>query len=85
MIKNNEFSKLFPKITKLPQVDVIRDTFKVIDYDSYHHDGNAIKKIIQNNKSPWAIENSIFNNLKCECGLEHCFLHGGKQLRLCFA
>ena len=25
----------------------------------------------------WDIENSIFNNLKKECGLEHCFVHGG--------
>jgi hypothetical protein len=25
----------------------------------------------------WDIENSIFNNLKSECGLEHCFVHGG--------
>ena len=24
----------------------------------------------------WDIENSIFNNLKRECGLEHCFVHG---------
>ena len=26
------------------------------------------------------IENSIFNNLKSECGLEHCFVHGGKAV-----
>lgn len=25
----------------------------------------------------WDIENSIFNNLKSECGLEHCYVHGG--------
>ena len=31
MIKNNEFSKLFPRGTRLPQVDAIRDTLKVID------------------------------------------------------
>ena len=31
MIKNHEFSKLFPRGTKLPQVDAIRDTLKVID------------------------------------------------------
>ena len=31
MIKNNEFSKLFPRGTKLPQVDAIRDTLKVMD------------------------------------------------------
>ena len=31
MIKNNEFSKLYPRGTKLPQVDAIRGTLKVID------------------------------------------------------
>jgi len=25
----------------------------------------------------WDIENTIFNNLKKECGLEHCYVHGG--------
>ena len=28
----------------------------------------------------WDIENSIFNNLKRECGLEHCFVHGGNAV-----
>ena len=28
----------------------------------------------------WDIENSIFNNLKTECGLEHCFVHGGRAV-----
>jgi len=31
MIKENEFNKLFAKGTKLPLVDTIRDTLKVID------------------------------------------------------
>ena len=26
------------------------------------------------------IENSIFHNLKTECGLEHCFVHGGNAV-----
>ncbi len=26
------------------------------------------------------IENSIFHNLKTECGLEHCFVHGGNGI-----
>ena len=33
MMKNNDFRKLFPRGTKLPQVDTIRDTLKVIDLD----------------------------------------------------
>jgi len=31
-------------------------------------------------RASWDIENSIFNNLKSECGLEHCFVHGGKAV-----
>jgi len=31
MLKENEFKKLFKKATKLPQIDTIRDTLKVID------------------------------------------------------
>ncbi len=26
----------------------------------------------------WDIENTIFNNPKKQCGLEHCYVHGGK-------
>ncbi|MDP8218757.1 MAG: hypothetical protein P9M03_08530, partial [Candidatus Theseobacter exili] len=26
------------------------------------------------------IENSIFNNMKAECGLEHCYVHGGSAV-----
>ena len=33
MIKNHEFRQLFPRGTKLPQVDAIRDTPKVIDIE----------------------------------------------------
>ena len=31
-------------------------------------------------RARWDIENSIFNNLKKECGLEYCFVHGGKAV-----
>ncbi len=31
-------------------------------------------------KSRWGIENSVFNNLKTECGLEHCYVHGGNAV-----
>ena len=41
MINNNEFSKLFPRGTKLPQIDAIRDTLKVIDL-------NGLKQVNQN-------------------------------------
>jgi len=54
MIKNNEFSKLFPRGTKLPQVDAIRDTLKVIDI-------NGLKQINQHIVKK-AVENKVFEN-----------------------
>ncbi|AFV02378.1 hypothetical protein DHBDCA_p1349 [Dehalobacter sp. DCA] len=31
-------------------------------------------------RARWDIENSIFNNLKRDCGFEHCFVHGGNAI-----
>ena len=31
-------------------------------------------------RARWDVENSTFNNLKTECGLEHCYVHGGKAV-----
>jgi len=49
MIKNNEFSKIVPRGTKLPQIDAIRDTLKVMDIDGLkqinHH---IVKKVFEN-------------------------------------
>ena len=54
MIKNNEFSKLFPRGTQLPLVDAIRDTLKVIDIKGLKQiNENIVKK---------AIENKVFEN-----------------------
>ncbi|KLU64482.1 transposase DDE domain protein [Desulfosporosinus acididurans] len=40
----------------------------------------AHKTLFKIIRARWDIENSIFNNLKSECGLEHCFVHGGKAV-----
>jgi len=40
----------------------------------------ALKTLFRIIRARWDIENSIFNNLKSECGLEHCFVHGGKAV-----
>lgn len=49
MIKNNEFSKLFPRGTRLPLVDTIRDTLKVIDIkDLKEINKSIIKKVVEN-------------------------------------
>ncbi|OLN25651.1 hypothetical protein [Desulfosporosinus metallidurans] len=53
MIKNREF-KLFPREIKLPQIDAIRDTLKVVDI-------NGLKQINQHIVKT-AVENKVFEN-----------------------
>ncbi|AET68632.1 spermidine/putrescine-binding periplasmic protein [Desulfosporosinus orientis DSM 765] len=40
----------------------------------------TLKTLFKIIRARWDIENSIFNNLKNECGLEHCFVHGGRAI-----
>ena len=40
----------------------------------------ALKTLFEIIRARWDIENSIFNNLKTQSGLEHCFLHGGNAV-----
>ena len=54
MIKNHEFSQLFPRGTKLPQIDAIRDTLKVMDID-------GLKQVNQNIVKT-AVKNKAFEN-----------------------
>ena len=54
MIKNREFSQLFPRGTKLPQIDAIRDTLKVMDID-------GLKQVNQNIVKT-AVKNKAFEN-----------------------
>ena len=42
--------------------------------------GMPLKTLFKIIRARWDIENSIFNNLKSECGLEHCFVHGGNAV-----
>lgn len=42
--------------------------------------GMPLKTLFKIIRARWDIENSIFNNLKSECGLDHCFVHGGKAV-----
>ena len=39
-----------------------------------------LKTLFKIIRSRWDIENSTFNNLKKESGLEHCFVHGGNAV-----
>lgn len=54
MIKNNEFVKLFPRGTKVPKIDTIRDTLKVIDINGLKESNQHIIKK--------AVENKVFEN-----------------------
>ena len=54
MIKNYEFSHLFPRGTKLPKIDAIRDTLKVMDIDGLKQVNQHIVKT--------AVENKVFEN-----------------------
>ena len=40
----------------------------------------SLKTIYKMIKARWNIENCIFNNLKTEAGLEHCFVHNGNAI-----
>ena len=40
----------------------------------------TLKTLFKIIRARWDIENSIFNNLKKECGLRHCFVHGGNAV-----
>jgi len=40
----------------------------------------ALKTLFKMISARWDIENSIFYNLKTECELEHCFVHGGQAV-----
>ena len=42
--------------------------------------GMRLKTLFKIIRARWDIENSIFNNLKKECGLGRCFVHGGKAV-----
>lgn len=52
MLPEKEFSKLFSRGTKLPQVDAIRDTCKVIDI-------SGLKRVSQHIVKK-AVENKVF-------------------------
>jgi predicted transposase YbfD/YdcC len=40
----------------------------------------GLKTLLKIIRARQDIENSIFHNLKTECGLEHCFVHGGNSI-----
>jgi hypothetical protein len=81
MIKGNEFGNILPKGIKPPQIDAIRDALKVIDIKGLKEILiHGISKVFRIIRARQDIENSIFHNLKAECGLEHCFVHGGNAM-----
>ncbi len=62
MIKNHEFRQLFSRETKLPQLDAIRDTLKVIDLDELKLISHYIVKTAVENKTDKKIEDGVLFN-----------------------
>ena len=49
MIKNHEFSQLLPRGTKLPKIDAIKDTLKVMDIGGLNQmNQHIVKKAVEN-------------------------------------
>lgn len=42
----------------------------------------SLKTIFKIARARWNIENSIFNYLKKECHLDHCYVHGGNSMEV---
>ncbi len=90
MIKDDDFKNILPRGTKLPKVDM---PLSFVKFLMKKPDGKRSQIMIITTKlnmelvtlfkiirSRQDIENSIFHNLKTECGLEHCFVHGGNAI-----
>ena len=54
MLQENEFINIFPRGTKLPQIDTIRDTLKVLEINGL--------KVILHHTVKRAIANKVFDN-----------------------
>lgn len=74
-------------------MDQVSQPLRFVKYAMKHLDGKRsqimivtsamamdIKTLFKIIRARWDIENCIFNNLKRECGLEHCYVHGGKAV-----
>jgi hypothetical protein len=46
--------------------------------------GMQLETLFKMIRGRWDIENSVFNNLQRECGLEHCCVHGGNAVESVF-
>jgi len=80
MIKNHEFSQLFPRGTKLPQIDAIRDTLKVMDIEGLKQVNQQIVKTALQNKTfditrSWKMVESdssiVYNPSKFDVSVEY--------------
>ena len=74
-------------------MDNVNCPLRFVKYAMKHPDGRrsqilivtsclemSLSTIFKMIRARWDIENSIFNNLKTECGLEHCYVHGGNAV-----
>ncbi len=71
----------------------VKQTLRFVKYKYKYIDGRydqimivtscldaSLRTLLKMIKGRWNIENSVFNNLKTDCGLEHCYVHGGNAV-----
>ncbi len=88
--KGFENVKVYEKTFKMDNVD---QALRFIEYVMKHHDKTrsqimvvttnmemSLKTLFKMIRARWDVENCTFNNLKTECGLEHCYVHGGEAV-----
>jgi len=74
-------------------MDNVNQPLRFVKFAMKHKDGRhsqilivttclemSLKTLFKMIRARWDIENQVFNNLKTECGLEHCYVHGGNAV-----
>jgi len=82
--------KVYEKTFKMDNVD---QPLRFIKFVMKHHDKTrsqimivttnmdmSLKTLFKMIRARWNIENCTFNNLKTECNLNHCYVHGGEAV-----
>ena len=88
--KGFENVKVYEKTFKMENVE---QPLRFIKFTMKHHDKTrsqimiittnmdmSLKTLFKIIRARWNIENCTFNNLKTECGLKHCYVHGGNAV-----
>ncbi len=90
--RNHEFERVSVSESTF-EMDNVAQSLRFVKFEKKQLNGNYSQTLIVTSlldakletlfemiRGRWEIENSIFNNLKTECGLEHCYVHGGNAV-----